>query len=433
MRSTTRSGKACAMALFVLAACGGRAVDRPGNAAETPASGTSSGGSATTPRGPAAGAGASTGTSSGGAPTEAGAPSDVSPSDAGAGGEAPTPAPHPYRALQIAAGALHSCALLEDHRVKCWGNSAYGALGLGDSKPRGASAAELGDALPFVDLGAGHTAKAIAAGRYSSCAILDDNSAKCWGLDLFTSKRGNIGDDPDEMGDALQPLALGDGRTAKLVAIGHYDACVLLDDDSYFCGGTSDTGTHINAINDAKPLALFATRTVLARYDDGRLLNVSAAGLGLATNSLTVRTASGGEVQHCYLHTDNSLTCVGTGDGPAAMPTSLPDVVDIALTTSPLLKTLCATDSQGSVTCWGDVQGAPWAPNSVGPLEVPLPRPALKLKAGYDFHCALLDDGSVVCWPWANNPTPTAIGNPKSDLSQLSAVDLGTFSGGTQP
>ena len=36
-----------------------------------------------------------------------------------------------------------------------------------DDKERGLDASSMGDALPFVDLGSGHTAKSLAAGRHS--------------------------------------------------------------------------------------------------------------------------------------------------------------------------------------------------------------------------------------------------------------------------
>jgi Alpha amylase, C-terminal all-beta domain/Regulator of chromosome condensation (RCC1) repeat len=93
----------------------------------------------------------------------------------------PSVPPNRYRAIAIAVGRLPNCALLNDHRVKCWGNNGYGQLGLGDREDRGADPATMGDNLPTVDLGTGRTAKSLAAGRNSTCAILNDDTLKCWG------------------------------------------------------------------------------------------------------------------------------------------------------------------------------------------------------------------------------------------------------------
>ena len=58
-----------------------------------------------------------------------------------------------------------------------------GQLGLGDANHRGDDDNEMGSSLPFVNLGSGRSAKTIRAGRDMTCAILDDDSLKCWGDD----------------------------------------------------------------------------------------------------------------------------------------------------------------------------------------------------------------------------------------------------------
>ena len=52
----------------------------------------------------------------------------------------------------IAAGSTHTCALLTDGAVKCWGQNYHGELGLGDTATRGDEAGEMGDSLPAVAL-----------------------------------------------------------------------------------------------------------------------------------------------------------------------------------------------------------------------------------------------------------------------------------------
>ena len=58
----------------------------------------------------------------------------------------------------------------------------------------------MGDSLTAVDLGSGRTAKVIVAGGSHTCAILDNSSIKCWGANA-TGQLG-LGDD-DNRGDGF--------------------------------------------------------------------------------------------------------------------------------------------------------------------------------------------------------------------------------------
>ena len=161
------------------------------------------------------------------------APADAA-GDAGAG-DAPEARDGAARARNLATavtvGRYHVCALLADGNVKCWGYNDYGELGLGSTLRYGDLASQMGDALPVVDLGTGRKALQIAAGRYCTCAILDDHSLKCWGFALddvpLDSPKRFRGDAPGEMGDALPAMDLGPGRTAKRLATGNLQACVV--------------------------------------------------------------------------------------------------------------------------------------------------------------------------------------------------------------
>lgn len=147
---------------------------------------------------------------------------------------------------QVALGAEHTCARLDDGSVKCWGHNDVGQLGLGDETDRGDDSGEMGNALPFVDLGPGRTARKITAGLNHTCAILDDGSVKCWGHNFAgqlgqgnTFDRGNSG---FEMGNWLSAINLGSGRTAVRIDAGNDHTCALLDDDSVKCWGANDHG-----------------------------------------------------------------------------------------------------------------------------------------------------------------------------------------------
>jgi alpha-tubulin suppressor-like RCC1 family protein len=86
-------------------------------------------------------------------------------------------------AIDVAAGPLHSCAVLQGGAVKCWGSNGGGRLGIDSSVTQvGTTAAEM-SALPAVALGS--PATSIAAGSSHSCATLSTGELKCWGNNQF--------------------------------------------------------------------------------------------------------------------------------------------------------------------------------------------------------------------------------------------------------
>lgn len=147
------------------------------------------------------------------------------------------------RATALAAASSYSCALLDDGSVKCWGQ---GALGAGTSQPVGDDPGEVGDAIAPVDLGTGRTAKAIASSLGVTCAILDDDRLKCWGSNfsgqLGQGDRVNRGYAPGELGDRLPPIELGVGRRVRAVSPGSSHACALLDNGQVKCWGDNAVG-----------------------------------------------------------------------------------------------------------------------------------------------------------------------------------------------
>ncbi|MFN3217003.1 MAG: hypothetical protein ACE367_10945 [Acidimicrobiales bacterium] len=149
-------------------------------------------------------------------------------------------------ATAITAGGVHTCALLDDGSVKCWGNNASGQLGYGDTLHRGDAPGEMGANLLPVDLGPDRTATAIAAGIAHTCALLDDGSLKCWGDNLYGQlgygDTFHRGDQVGEMGDGLAPVDLGPGRTATAITAGVFFTCALLDDATTKCWGRNTTG-----------------------------------------------------------------------------------------------------------------------------------------------------------------------------------------------
>lgn len=83
--------------------------------------------------------------------------------------------------LYFSTGDYHTCILTTESKIKCWGFEAatIGVLGYESTTQRGDEAGEMGDNLPFVDVGSGVTVYKLQATAYSNCVILDDFSLKC--------------------------------------------------------------------------------------------------------------------------------------------------------------------------------------------------------------------------------------------------------------
>jgi uncharacterized repeat protein (TIGR01451 family) len=149
-------------------------------------------------------------------------------------------------ATAVTAGTFHTCALLDDATVKCWGSGANGRLGDGDTDTRGDGPGEMGTNLPTVDLGPGRTATAVTAGEGHTCALLDDGAVKCWGNGVFGAlgygDDNDRGDGPGEMGANLPAVDLGAGRTATAVTAGSAHTCALLDNGTVKCWGEGGSG-----------------------------------------------------------------------------------------------------------------------------------------------------------------------------------------------
>lgn len=339
--------------LLAVVACG-RVADEPfvpalaGGGGASAAGGISAGGVF-------AGGASAGGASAGGPLAQAG--ESASGSGGAAAGAAGGPAEaHPYRALQVVAGSQHSCALLEDNQVKCWGSSSYGQLGLGSTDAHGLTG--MGDELPLVDLGKGRSARTLAAGRYTTCALLDDDSVKCWGLNIMrqgiASPTGGepsfsqtlLGDGPNEMGDALLPVQLGAGHRAVKLALGHNSGCIALEDDSFVCGGTSNEYGVVPAALGVSLSSLVGSHRALGLYDDGSLRWIPA-GTSERPEPLMTDVLMAGGASSCYVtwSRDEALRFNGK---PEAIATGT--VRSIAATE--ICQHVCVVLGDDRVQCW---------------------------------------------------------------------------------
>ncbi len=351
-------------------------------------------------------------------------------------------------ARAIAVGSEHSCALLDNFAVKCWGRGTYGQLGYENTTWRGDGANEMGDALPEINLGTGRTATAIAVGAEHSCALLDNFTVKCWGRSSYGQLGyGNTdsrGDGVGEMGDALPAINFGTGRTARAVAAGKNFTCALLDNFAVTCWG-ANTGGQLGLGDTTERMS----PTALPAIDFG--------------SGRTARALSAGDDHVCAILDDGALKCWGAagngrlgsggtsniGDGTNEMGTNLAAVSlgnsGTAIAVSAGQAHSCVVFTSTEVKCFGnggsgrlgvgnqnDLGDSPTEMGTALPaINLGTGRTALAVSAGAEHTCALLDNASLKCWGSGDSGRRGSnnmnnVGGSSGDMAVLAAVDLGT-------
>jgi alpha-tubulin suppressor-like RCC1 family protein len=140
--------------------------------------------------------------------------------------------------VDTAAFGWHTCAALESGGVRCWGHGDGGRLGYGNTASVG------DDELPsdVGDIDVGGDAVAVTAGVWHSCALLTDGAVRCWGQ----SPGGVLGyGNADAIGDDEDPSSAGDvdlGGTAVQIASSEWHTCALLDTGALRCWGAGSEG-----------------------------------------------------------------------------------------------------------------------------------------------------------------------------------------------
>jgi len=81
---------------------------------------------------------------------------------------------------QLKGGSVHTCALLTDGNVRCWGRGTYGRLGYGSQNDVGLTQTPAAAG----DINLGGTAAAIGAGGEHTCALLSNGNVRCFGRGL---------------------------------------------------------------------------------------------------------------------------------------------------------------------------------------------------------------------------------------------------------
>jgi alpha-tubulin suppressor-like RCC1 family protein len=227
-------------------------------------------------------------------------------------------------ALKAVTGGFHTCAILADRTVKCWGRNQDGQLGNGDSTTD--------VPLPGNVIGLGTVAD-LAGGGYHNCALMDDRTMRCWGRNV----RGQVGDGTSNS-PVTQPHPVSGMNSASLLGPGGFHSCAVLTNGTVQCWGQSDWGQV-----GTPGLAFSATPATVS-------------GIGPAS------MVAGGFFHSCALLADGSVWCWGLNDhgqlGNGSTTSSAQPVRVTGIHRAVAIATggyhTCALMADASVQCWGE-------------------------------------------------------------------------------
>lgn len=277
----------------------------------------------------------------------------------------------------ITAGGAHTCALLSDGGVKCWGYNALGQLGNNST---------VASSVPTAVSGLSTGVAAVRAGGTHTCALTSAGGLKCWGEG--TDGRLGMGDTATRMVPADVP---GLTSGVSMVSTGVNNTCVVTSAGGVKCWGLGTIGQLGNG-----GLSSSSTPVDVA---------------GLTTGS---RRVSVGGWFVCAETTSNGVKCWGVNTtGQLGNNTynnsSVPvDVVGLANVSSVAtgVSESCAVTAAGAVKCWGRNGYGQLGNNSTNDSPVPvdvkgLSSGATAVTLGSGYACAVVNGGAK-CWGYNN-------------------------------
>lgn len=340
-------------------------------------------------------------------------------------------------------GTTHACVILDNGRLKCWGRGRDGRLGYEDIEQRGNDNGEMGDALPYVNLGTDtggnhYTVKKVVAGYNITCAILNNDQLKCWGSNganqLGYGDFEDRGDDVGEMGNNLPFIDVGTNRSVKEVFAYYEHTCVILDNDSFKCWGTNDDGEIGIGTGDDVVGNNAAERYTSLCHAEAEEATFTATPVNVGDNNCP----NGGyltEARGFESHDDYSTANVSTRYACHAHDMNY-------VFASPETFASDETCLHGGITVYGDFDNdndglinetdENYMGDALAEIDFGSASPVIDVMLGDDHTCALLEDNTLKCWG-DNNEAQAGLdliddyGNQSSETpANRAAPDLGT-------
>jgi alpha-tubulin suppressor-like RCC1 family protein len=293
--------------------------------------------------------------------------------------------------IQIALGGGHTCALLSDRTVKCWGGNQTGELGYPTttkcSDPANPATTVDCSRTPTIVPGLATVTQIGVAGEEQSfetsglsCAVLADSTAKCWGVNTS----GQLGDGTTT--NRSSPVPVSGLSNVLKIAVGKNHSCALLKDSTVKCWGLNANGQLGDGTNQS------------------RLVPTPVTGLAGVT-SIAV-----GGFQTCAVLSDQTMKCWGgnasgeLGDGTTVdrnLPTLVPGLAGVSAV-SLGDEHSCVLLADGSVQCCGKNdagQVGDGTTSSVQSFTSIFGLTAVaQISLGGAHSGARMQDGSLKCW-----------------------------------
>jgi alpha-tubulin suppressor-like RCC1 family protein len=296
----------------------------------------------------------------------------------------PAPVPGLVGASAIATGAAHTCVALADGRVECWGDNRYGQLGDGSLRRR----------LSPVEVRGIASAVSVSAADHFSCALLRSGRVKCWGDDA----NGELGNGQTSLHRYSTPvLVRGLTNAVQLSSAGDH-SCALVVSGKVKCWGSDPYGQ----------LGYDTARAVTIRGIAGATAVASGGG------AMPGNIAANNSEYSCAVVAEGRIRCWGDNRAEQ-LGTAIPREAELPVFVRGMrgatdvvagVQHACAIFNGGSLACWGDNRAGELGTGSVSrsspPVAVGGISGATGLAAGGNFGsahtCALLSSGGIQCW-----------------------------------
>lgn len=315
------------------------------------------------------------------------------------------------KARRVAAGKDHTCALLTNGAVQCWGWNTLGQLG------DGSQGIDNYSAVPVTALA--NSCMGLSAGWGYTCAVMTTGALQCWG----GNAQAQLGDgtfDNKTLPNFVASLGVGVLR----VAAGSKHTCAIAKTGEVKCWGNNSAGQIGNGLSGAD-----------------RALPASAADL-----SLEISAVSAGPAGTCALTASGAVQCAGTngngevGDGSFINKNTMVSLFELnggVVIIAAGGSHNCAVVKPGFVNCWGSNSDGQLG--SIGNTEQKSPvtvsglgSGVKNLATGESHTCAAFNKGNVKCWGAGDHgqlgnginavqPFPTAVVGLNAAASALAA------------